>query len=307
MKLSTTILRSTAPLAFAVMGLHALGCMVGPSESGLTEEDFLGHAELGIAGDPGTTNHYDVDCFLDHGVQQTFRDLAAQAIVGPEGGTRLPAMPFMPAENATGTLAGCRMEMFELLVECAFGPGTILEDGESGKTREGALGYAPDWMSRALSTQEKELVTACMLQRLNPHGVSINILLERAAGPHPTTDYPVRESEAWGNLFDSAVALNPTRDPALPTNLAFNAYACDAGDKPTYCENEGELVTYSIENALMRTCYFNASDCGWTTLGACLTSCPYNPYNPTQCDAWSNRLRARARDDGSLCEAPGPG
>ncbi len=298
MKLSTTILRSTAPLAFAVMGLHALGCMVGPSESGLTEEDFLGNAELGIAGDPGTSNHYNLDCFWDHGIQQTFRDLAAGPIVDENG--ELPEMPYMP-EEASGTWAVCRATMLELLVDCALNSSAQAIDTFDTRHYPGSRGYASAWTTRGLTTDEKERVTACMLQRLNPHGVVIPILLESPSAPNTTTDYPLHESEAWGNLFDSTVTLHPTPNHVPPTTAAFAAYACKIGEMPTYCD-EGSIIPWNLDYTMMRTCYYNDNACRWIAIGACPTSCP-TALGTAGCEAWDNRLRVRGRDDGSLCGA----
>jgi hypothetical protein len=305
MNIKTSILRSVAPVAFTAMSLHALGCIAGPSESGLTEEDFLGTVELGVGGDPGTENHYDIGCFLDHGTQQTFRSLAAGALTGVKSRLPTAALAYLPAANATGDLAGCRQQALDILVECALGPGQEAVDPQTLETHTGELNWAPDWTTRALTTDEKELVTACMLQRLNPQGVSIAVLLERPSAPNTTADYPLHESETWGNLFDSTIPLNPTRDPNLPTVVPFDIYSCDGGDRPSICEvDTNSVIAYDPNVTPLRTCYFNSVDCSWNTLGACLTSCPYNPYDPTQCDAWDNRLRSRLRDDGSSCGIP---
>lgn len=297
MKLSTTILRSTAPLAFAVIGLNALGCMVGPSESGLTEEDFLSNAELGIAGDPGTSNHFNLDCFWDHGIQQTFRDLAVGPIV--DENSEFPEMPYMP-EDASGFWAQCRVTMLELLVDCALDSSTLAIDTVGGRNFPGGLGYASAWTTRGLTTDEKEKVTACMLQRLNPYGVVIPILLESPSAPNTTTDYPLHESEAWGNLFDSTVTLNPTPDHQPPSTAAFAAYSCKIGEMPTYCD-DGSIVPWNLEYTMMRTCYYNNNACHWITRGNCTTYCPVVSFSSDGCDAWDNRLRVRGRDDGSLC------
>lgn len=306
MKLSTSIFRSLAPVAFSAMSLHALGCLAGPSESGLTEEDFLGSAELGVGGDPGTTNHYDVGCFLDHVTQQWLRNRGVDPLVDQHG--------FVSGTNALDAAVpkfanvDCRRQMIELVAECALGSSQSVSDSTpSGEiTTMGRLGYASQWTSRALTRDEKELVTACMLQRLNPYGVVIPVLLEQPDAQDATTDYDYRESEAWGNLFDSTVPLNPTKDPAYPYETAFAAYSCKINSQPRLCTVSGSVVPWSPVNHVIRACYFNDEECKWIALGGCTEECVEDPNYPEACNAWGNRLRTRARDDGSLCQ-PRPG
>lgn len=303
MKLSTSILRSTSPVLFAAMSLYGLGCIADPNEMGLDADELnVSQVEQGAGGDPGTTNHYSVACFQDHGVQQTFRELGAGPLVGTS--PILPTMQYLPDDNASVPVTGCRQQALDMLIECALNEAQAVRDPQTGFMHTGALGFAPEWMTQALTTDQKELVTACMLQRLNPYGVTIPVVLEAPASPFTTTDYPLHESQAWGNLFDSTVTLNPTRNPTLPTYVPFTAYACDEGDRPTFCDEEGSIVPWQLHYTLMRTCFFNDAVCDWTALGACTATCTTDPNDPGKCDAWDNRLRARARDDGSLCGIP---
>lgn len=315
MNIKTLILRSVAPVAFAAMSLHALGCIAGPSESGLTEEDFLGHAQLGIAGDPGTTNHYDIGCFLDHATQQWLRDASADALVDQTG--TITSTSLLATAIPRYLNIDCRQQMVELLVGCAFDSTQSAHYSPvstSVVTVSGELGYAPQWMYAGLTTDEKELVTACMLQRLNPQNFPIPVLLERPSQPNATTDYPLHESEAWGNLFDSTNPLNPSHDPNLPNlplAVPFNIFSCDGGDQPSICIEEiysdgsfSPPIPWTTGLTDMRTCYFNFNDCLWRQMGECATACAGKEKSYSSCAAWDNRLRSRIRNDGSACGIP---
>lgn len=309
MNIKTSILRSVAPVAFAAISIHALGCIAGPSESGLTEEDFLGHAELGIGGDPGSTNHYEVACFWDHGTQQTFRDLAGNAIIDGEG--TLPVMPYMENFPLQSQSMGvdCREQMLELLVTCALDDSQVALDQYTNTTFNGHLGYAPDWTTRELTTDEKELVTACMLQRLNPFRIVLPVLLEKPDEPVDAalaSQYSYEESEVWGNLFDSTVDLIPGKEDltgSLP--VAFPAYGCEIDPQPSLCEDmsSGLPVPWATDCSPWRACMLGDGLCNLTRLGTCTSTCTDN-VTAWLCDAFDNRLRVRGIDNGSLGHTP---
>ncbi|MDI1448533.1 hypothetical protein [Polyangium sp. 6x1] len=125
----------------------------------------------------------------------------------------------------------------------------------------GEIGLAPDWRTRALTTDEKRWVTACVVARTNRYGATINILL---GGAHPEITYraseaypyTVPESTVWGNMFDSTVPLGSTTD----SGYAFNAYICS---NVTFCS--------SAEGATFRECDELYTPCGFSYMGLCDT------------------------------------
>ena len=269
----TTLLRCASPFVFIAMSLYGLGCMADPVDSGWDpEEEELGEAELGTGGDPGTQNHLRYQVTHNHGVQRTVRVIGADALA-PSG--FLPSMPNMPSPTATGQLAGARVEFLETLIGCALAEGTTVTDmghivgyvtngyfsAPVFKQYQGEIGLAPDWRTRALTTNEKRWVTACVLARTNRYGATINILL---SGAHPEITYraseaypyTVPESTVWGNMFDSAVLLGSNTD----SGHAFNAYICT---DVTFCS--------SAEGATLRACDETYTPCGFSYMEGCDT------------------------------------
>ncbi|MDI3287799.1 hypothetical protein [Polyangium sp. 15x6] len=298
------ILSSNRPnllaLFFACLSLYGMGCALDNGESQADPEDvLLGVAEQGVGGDPNTGNHLRPACFWDHGAQQTARDLSAAALVGSTD--QLPPMPYLLAPDTTGDLENCRQDFLEVLVGCALPVGDLVEDTSddnavSGyKTYAGYVGIAPDWKTRALNATEKAFITGCMLERINALGMLNPILLQ---GDHDVLEpddelldlYPIVESTAWGNLFDSTVTLNPMRDPEEPTLPAFGAFVCS------------HLDTCATIPTLGRTCYEDG--CGMTALGSCDdvdASCQANP-NQAACAGRTNAVSTRLLESAVVCD-----
>ena len=266
MNLSSYILRSTSCVMFFAMSLYGLGCIAEP---GNTDEEHLGHAELGIAGDPTTQNHLRHYVLMNHGVQHSTRALGNGALVNAHN--QLPSMPYMPAAYATGDLAGARVEFLEVLIGCALtSDQTVIDPGHTlfilngiavKKSYAGEIGLAPDWKTRALTTTEKKWVTACVLARTNRYGATINILLSgnhSALNYRSGTTYTEAESSAWGNMFDSTTVLNTTNPGAV--GLPFNAYICS---HVSWCADPYE--------ATMRACDEEYTPCGFSYMQNCDT------------------------------------
>ncbi|MDI1478586.1 hypothetical protein [Polyangium sp. y55x31] len=291
----TTLLRCASPFVFIAMSLYGLGCMADPVDSGWDpEEEELGEAELGTGGDPGTNNGLRYRVAHNHGVQRTVR-VIGNAALAPSG--VLPSMPDMPSPSAAGEWAGARVEFLEKLIGCALAEGTTV--GDAGhivgymtgggvsvpvfQQYHGEIGLAPDWRTRALTTDEKRWVTACVLSRTNRYGATIDILL---GGAHPEITYraseaypyTVPESTVWGNMFDSTMPLGSNTD----SSPAFNAYICS---DVTFCS--------SAEGATFRACDVTYTPCGFSYMGTCSTFDAFcsEPLNSTF-EGCSNRSYA---------------
>lgn len=280
-------LRNATLSLLVVTTLYGMGCTTEAGDSaGNSAEDRLSSVEQGVGGDPGTHNHFRPKCFWDHAFQQTARDLALDAITNEEG--KLPDMPYI------GMLLDpeCRQEAVEILVGCALEPGEFVFDGEDeSRVYEGELGFASNWVNGPLTKTEKERLTGCMLERLNAFGIEMSILVYSHPDFTPVQDalnmYPVTESQAWGNLFDSTVTLNPTNDPSEPTLPAFDAYVCQ--ETGMYdCAVAGVMYTSG------RICDNNHASCGLIMMGQCDNLCPHDTAN--ECDIWSRRTYARTPD-----------
>ena len=135
-------------------------------------------------------------------------------------------------------------------------------------------------------------MTACMIQRLNAFGIEMQILLytlpEFPADANALQMYPVPESQAWGNLFDSTVDLNPTHNPNRATLPAFDAYVCR--DVGLYdCE------VADINYTLGRICDNGSTTCGLTHFEQCNNQCPH--ADPGLCSLWDRRMFSSTPDD----------
>lgn len=285
----------TLALSIAAI-LHGAGCADEPDSSVMDAEEMrIRSAEQygGGGGDPGTHNHFRPKCFWDHSFQQTARDLSRNAITNVDG--KLQQSPYLDYLLDPS----CRQEALEILVGCALKPGQTVVDGEDGgKIYEGELGFAQDWTSYSLTTHEKEWLTGCMLERLNAFGREMSIYIYAPTYESADQDglilYPVTESQAWGNLFDSTVALNPTHDPYIPERPPFEAYVCQESGLYT-CTVAGEVYT------TYRICDNNTTNCGLQLVGPCDSLCPHGASS--LCDTWDNRMYSRTPDD-SMCDVP---
>ncbi len=287
-------LRHVSVALFVAATLHGAGCAEDPISPDVdADEDRIASAEQysGGGGDPGTHNHFRPECFWDHAFQQTARDLAQDAITDENG--KLPEMRYLDMLREPT----CRQEAVEILVGCALEPGVFVVDGEDeGRVYEGELGFASNWVNGQLTKTEKERLTGCMLERLNAFGIEMSILVYSEPDFTPDQEalnmYPVTESQAWGNLFDSIVPLNPTHDPNILTRPAFDAYVCQ--DPGLY-----DCTVASVMYTSGRICDNNNASCGLIMMGACDNQCPHGTAN--ECDVWSGRTYARTPDD-AFCD-----
>ncbi|MDI1478897.1 hypothetical protein [Polyangium sp. y55x31] len=317
MKDPTSILRNAAGLVLVAMSIYGMGCAVeaGDVHADLDEEN-LGEAVQGAAGYPGTLNHLRYQVLHNHGVQHTTRALGAAALANQSG--LLTSMPYMPAPDATGPMAGARVEYLEILIGCALPAGTSVRDpahitgylylfGTSTplyRVYAGEIGLAPDWRTRGLTTVEKQLVTACVLQRTNRFGEEVEIMLE---GNHPAITrteadkllYPGIESRAWGNMFDSTIPLSTTNSELDATDAPFNAYIChETASCPTGVPG------------ILRQC--DAMDaCGFIYLGNCTDHMKYCNYRwlhnlpaPQSCTQFNYNILASLKEADTVCQIP---
>src|SRR5690606_28941474 len=104
--------------------------------------------------------------------------------------------------TATGDWEDARTEFLEVLIGCALEEGDYVMDPNHVdyyvgwvpvyKKYFGEIGIAPGWTSRGLTLTEKRYITACVMQRVNRFGASVDILLESS-----TIYRPLNPSEEW--------------------------------------------------------------------------------------------------------------
>lgn len=286
-------------IAMGMFAMIGTGCALdaGDVDANLFDPSTLAaQGGPGSGGDPGIPNHLLPARFWDHAFQKTARDLGNGPIADTHG--VMPAMPYMRANNAPG-YEGWRADLLGVMIGCALHYGTGIMDSSAPIQYSGLVGLAPDWQYRALTEEEKQLVTGCMLARLNKFGDVVPILLEGLSpaipeDPQAQQLYPLPEASVWGNLFDSTVPLNPLALPADQNNVAFDAHVCD----------EGTVLTCGLpiwEYTLKRVCDENYSNCGIIpSEETCDRTCPDAPSG-TGCQFFKYRVRNRLKDKVNVC------
>ena len=130
------------------------------------------------------------------------------------------------------------------------------------QTAVGAMGIAPAWTARALTSDEAAWVSACVFARVNLSAAVVSISARGAspgldATPEELADYRIEEGAFWGNAF---VDLGP-----------LAAHACDGVDQAAD-DSYGDLP--------LRQCAqwdgvagSNRSPCGFHYAGLCRDAC----------------------------------
>jgi len=302
MNIRNNIFRSASTSLFVGMSLCVTGCMAEAEDMDADVDAIDGPdmKALGPGGDddPSTYNHLRKICFWDYRFHRTARALANAAIANASGS--MPSMPNMTSPSETGDYAGCRRDVLQVMVECALSSGTTIKDwsdvtqtllGPFPKQYSGELGIAPGWRNGPLSTSEKAYVTACMMQKMNVYGATINILLSGAtpALTHDVATYltwSYGDNSVWGNLFDSTNSL-----PSGSGNGAMNAFT------PSSCTYNAGVCPNA--NAMLRVC--DTVDCGLNSMGDCDNAanyCAAYPYMP-QCAGRAYRVSSFLDVDGA--------
>jgi hypothetical protein len=151
--------------------------------------------------------------------------------------------------------------LISYMVDCAFVSAQSITVTVSGTnyTFTGTMGLATGWSSKALSLSDQQLVSSCVLSRVNYYGTAVNISDRGASTNLSTTSqelsaYVLEEGAFYGNILNSTTAT---------------VHACigkDAQDRPT----EGDLVNRKCteQNGSGNTTY-----CGFLYDGPCETAC----------------------------------
>lgn len=202
------------------------------------------------------TNGLSPSCFWDYGVQGYLRTMGNVALTP---NAKLPGIP-----NNVSSLC---YDAIKYAVQCGLGSDVSVMNPKNGASYTGVVGLAPDWKTRALNSDERRWVTACMVQRLNVLGQTVPIVLEGNRSPlYEDTSidakYPYEEATAFGDLFSSTVNLAVL----LPVTPAFTAYVCGEQEVTNSCLNVANLLQ-------ARLCGTVSLLCGMQYIGQCADVC----------------------------------
>ena len=262
-----------------IAGAHLIGC-AGPPDVDIDGEVLAPPAET-LAGPIGA-NGMNPAHFWAPATQSALRTLGGQALAS---GGALAATPLLDTAGGAGVLG--------YVVRCALPEGATVTSA-GGAAFQGALGLAPDWTGRALTTSEQRWVTACLLQHLNGLAASVPVMLE---GSHPALDprpgestsaFSVEDITTFGNVFV----------PAL-----FPAYACFDSLLQDGCGLDLSL------HSLTRLCGL-APLCGVTVLGPCALHCTDDGAGDPACQvllgpSYPQSIRSSVQDTDLLALYPG--
>lgn len=122
----------------------------------------------------------------------------------------------LSAIQGSSANASLARQFVKYSTSCALGPSqsfsfswTDALNAVHDETYPGLLALATDWPSRALTTQEEEWISACILARVNWYEVPVIIssrgsLDELDTSPGELTNWSYEEGAFWGNLFGNS-------------------------------------------------------------------------------------------------------
>ena len=181
-------------------------------------------------------------------------------------------------------------EFMHYLVGCALKPGQVVkyEDKLLGGTYdnmwEGDIGLCPRWETDKPTEECKQVVSACLLARVNAFDLTVQLSLRGhdgdgnpiPLGPTEQTDFPWREGAFYGDVFDQS-ALHPEVNIFVGSNgevqgrnftvkgaIYRNMFAC--------WSSVWNLPTAYAKD---RICAGGGTNCAATPVGACR----YHPVN----------------------------
>ena len=130
-------------------------------------------------------------------------------------GVSQPADSFTLASGPlTETVQG--RELLSYLVSCALPAGVhaILPGASATVSFPGDLGLAPGWRERPLTPAEQEIVSACILARVNAFGVPVRLSMRALSGTRGVSGLRTDDDERQTfTLFEGAFFGNIFADP----------------------------------------------------------------------------------------------
>lgn len=221
-------------------------------------------------------------CFWDHGTQSALRSIGATSMLDAKGKLRAMSLPLLCGHVA------------DYMVQCALPDGDSVTDG-AGKVYAGRYGLAPAWKTAPLDTQAQRWMTSCMIELLNGLGQKWPVMLSGkhtslAPGPSDdTSSYDIKESAAFGNLFEGKWSL---------LGPAFTAYVCTEQPLLNVCTLTSTLLSLRLCDA--------TPFCGLKVLGQCKDVCADDGAGNWDCSGYGFdeviRVNIRSDDVLLLCQ-----
>lgn len=169
--------------------------------------------------------------------------LAANKLAGNKLASNKLSANMLVAGDLLSTADG--RELLKYVVSCALPAATTLTADGGGTTYEfaGSIGLAPRWRHRRLTVTERRWVSACLLARVNAHGLSIEISLRGnhralAATSDEAAAFTLEEGAFYGDVFtpaggvDAAYACRGRDQAAGETGTLADRDCAEAGDDP---------------------------------------------------------------------------
>lgn len=209
-------------------------------------------------------------------------------------------------------------EFMHYLVGCALEPGQQVEyrdqilGGIYDNKWEGSLGLCPDWYTGSADQNCQEVVSACLLSRVNAFGISVELSL-RGHDAHGNripldvkelTDFPWREGAFYGDVFDpSSLAdgvnvfvdgngeVHGRKDVKVVGSIYKNMNACVSS-----------VWTYPEALAKDRVCAGGGTNCAAVSTGACRYHQSMNPK--FQCGTHDDPATGYGDKDYQGCKGP---
>jgi hypothetical protein len=119
------------------------------------------------------------------------------------------AIQRLKLKNMTMAQSEHGRQLLKYLVSCALGPGLTVGFDVAGQSFEypGGLGLVPHWSRRALTLNEEQLISACILARTNYFGKTVELSM-RSESPSALLadeaelrDFTFFEAAFFGNIF----------------------------------------------------------------------------------------------------------
>jgi hypothetical protein len=153
-------------------------------------------------------------------------------------------------------------ELLKYLVNCALGEGVSIFFDVEGQTFEypGKLGLVPQWSRRALTLDEEQVISACILARTNFYGKTVKLSMRSDTMTALQTDdverreFPLFEAGFFGNIFKN--------EPEY-----FVCFGESAPDRAKRLESH--LRVCSLHSDVNPSRQSDKSRCGFTIVGAC--------------------------------------
>lgn len=210
-------------------------------------------------------------------------------------------------------------EFMHYLVGCALEPGQWVEyndyllGGTYDNKWEGSLGLCPDWHTGAADQACQEVVSACLLSRVNAFGISVDLSLRGhdargnriLLGANEANDFPWREGAFYGDVFDQAALADGVnifvddngevqgrKDLKVGGSIYRNMFACVSS-----------VWTFPEALAKDRVCAGGGTNCAASSVGACRY---HQTMTPTfRCQYHDDPMTGYGNEDYQNCQSPG--